>query len=153
MDQTKLSAKETVEYYKEDVTKLLAYLSYFQNKKAADVSRNFDSEMMGNTTLRFPVYDSSLLSFVKLVNQTVFINQNYRYVYSRLGLRTHEDERRAIQNATIQDMEVLGGILSKYVLGGMTRGAVWTEAVEEGIFTSVIEKARDLIVYWDKPIV
>lgn len=152
MEETKRSTKELVDLYKEDVIKLVQYLPYFEGKRASDVSHSFDTEKIGNTTLTFPVYDSTLLAFVKLAEQTVFMDRNYRYVYTRNNIRSHEDERRAIEKATIQEMDILGGILSKYVLGGKTRGAVWTEGVEAGIFFLVIQKMRELIVFWDKPI-
>lgn len=151
MDQAKLSTEEIIAYYKDDLNKLLVYLPYFAGKRAKDVSGQFDGESMGlgNHTLQFPVYDSTLLAFVKVANQTVFMDQNYRYVYSRIGIRNHDDERKVIANCTLKEMDVLGGILSKYVLGGMTKGAVWTEGVEEEIYYRVIEKARDLIAFWD----
>lgn len=151
MEKEKLSTEEIVQVYKEDVKRLVRYLPYFEGKKADDVSRQYTGDEIGEKLMSFPVYDSTLLGFVKEASQTCFMDDNYRYVYSRNGLRTHQDEWKLIERATIQDMDYLGGILSKYVYGGMTKGSVWSEAVEYGIFYRVIKKAQELVEFWDKP--
>ena len=38
-----------------------------------------------------------------------------------------QDELRVIVSADITQMDVLKGILSKYVMGGMTQGKLWTK--------------------------
>jgi hypothetical protein len=150
MEKEKLSTEEIVEYYRADVGRLTRYLSYFEGKKASDVSSRYSGEGMGKNAIHFPIYDSMLLAFVKEVQDTVFIDPNYRYVYTRNQIHTHQDELHKIKGATLLDMELLAGIMSKYVLGGMTKGALWTEAVEYGIFYNIIDKARELIAFWDR---
>ena len=49
-------------------------------------------------------------------------------------------------------MEILGGILSKYTLGGMTMAYLWTEGVEHQIFYRALLKAKSIIEYWDVPL-
>ncbi|MDE7251686.1 MAG: hypothetical protein K2O32_01910 [Acetatifactor sp.] len=102
--------------------------------------------------MSFPVYESTLLSFVKEAKKTSFMDRNYRYIYTRNRIQTHEDERKMIQNAGIKEWDLLCGILSKYVLGGQTKGTYWSEAVKEQIFYQVIKKMCDIIEFWDKPI-
>jgi hypothetical protein len=64
---------------------------------------------------------------------------------------SHDDERRAIENASLKEWDILCGILSKYVLGGQTKGTLWSEAVQERIFYLVIQKMCEIIEFWDKP--
>lgn len=60
--------------------------------------------------------------------------------------------QRLIERATIQDMDTLKGILSKYILGGMTKGQVWSEGVSNGSILKVLLKMKEILEYWDKPI-
>lgn len=105
-----------------------------------------------HATFSFPVYDSTLLSFINDVGVSCFMDTNYHYVYSRNHIRTHEDEWKAIERVTVMDMEILNGILSKYVLGGMTKAVLWKEGVQYEIFLRVLLKAKEIVEYWDKPL-
>ena len=49
-------------------------------------------------------------------------------------------------------MDTLKGILSKYILGGMTKGQVWSEGVSNGSILKVLLKMKEILEYWDKPI-
>ena len=42
----------------------------------------------------------------------------------------------------------LAGILSKYILGGMTKGTVWAEGVYNGVLCLVVEKMDELCKFW-----
>ena len=74
---------------------------------------------------------------------------NYPYVYSKKGMKNAADELRAISEATINDIDVLNGILSKYVMGGRTKAALWNAGVKDGIFLKLLEKYKELLEYWD----
>ncbi len=93
------------------------------------------------------------MSFIKEVQKTTLVDRNYPYVYSKYRYRSVQDELRAIDRASIKDMDILKGILSKYVLGGMTKGRLWTEAVYNRIFLNIIRKMKDNIEFWDRPMV
>ena len=62
-----------------------------------------------------------------------------------------------IQDAQIRDMDDLAGILSKYILSGMTKGSVWAEGVRTGVLYNVIKKMDDLVRFWgqetDRPLI
>ena len=92
------------------------------------------------------------MNLVKDAKRTQLLDRNYAYVYSRHRIRTVEDEQRLIERATIQDMDTLKGILSKYILGGMTKGQVWSEGVSNGSILKVLLKMKEILEYWDKPI-
>lgn len=138
--------------YKSDVERLLNYLPWLESKCGANVSRIYDDNNLSTSTIAFPVYDSTLLSFVKEAMATDLMDSNYVYAYTGYNIRTVEDEKRAIEEATVKDAALLCGILSKYVLGGNTKGSVWTQAVFEGIFVLVLKRMKKLLEIWDAPL-
>ena len=143
----KYTVEDYLDRYEAPVKALMHYLSWLEQHMETDVAQDFkDSE----TTMAFPVYDSNLLAFVKQAQNTKMLDRNYHYVYSRHSLRTAEDELKFIERAQLRDMDDLWGILSKYVMSGMTQGAVWSEGVKNGVFYNVLRKMNDLLVLWSK---
>lgn len=140
-----------VEEYKPDVERLIRYLPWLKEKAGSDVSKKFTDSGIGVNSIPFPVYDSTLLGFIKEVQRTTLLDRNYHYIYSKHRIRTCDDELRMISKADITQMDILKGILSKYVMGGMTKGSLWTDAVREGIFLNVIQKMKENVEFWDKP--
>lgn len=147
--------KDDIEYrrrvvndYRPDVDRLVRYLPWLEEKAGRIVSENFDGSGIGEHSIPFPVYDSTLLGFVKEAQQTGLIDRNYVYTYSRHKIRNVEDEFKAISQADITQMDILKGILSKYVLGGMTKGRMWTEAVQNRIFLKVVQKMKENLDFW-----
>lgn len=134
IEMEKMGREEIVAMYKSDVERLLPYLSWLRDKSGADVTKSYEADD-NKKTIAFPVYDGTLLAFLNELGSTAFMNQNYRYIYSRYRIRDHKDELMQIDKADIMSMEILGGILSKYTLGGMTKAYLWTEGVEHQIFT------------------
>ena len=143
--------QQVVNTYKPDVEKLIRYLPWLEEKADSDVAETFEGSGIKGHSIPFPVYDSTLMSFIKAVQRTGLLDRNYPYIYSQYGIRTVKDELNAISRADIKEMNVLKGILSKYVLGGMTKARLWTEAVANRIFLNVIRKMKENIEFWDKP--
>ena len=149
MEQDKSGIAEVVNNYKEDVVKLCKYLNYLEVKQGEKMYRNYENQE--TPTMKFPVYDSTLLSFIKVAQTTKFINKNYVYTLSRKKLKTPEDEIKFIKSAQIMDMQALGDILSKYVLKGMTKGTLWSEGVSSGVFYYLVKQMKELIEFWTVP--
>lgn len=154
-----LSEKEEIAYrqqvvneYRADVEKLARYLPWLESKKGASVQQSYSGSGVEKNSISFPVYDSTLLAFVKEAQRTKLMDRNYRYVYSRCRIRVPEDEFRAIKRSTIKEMDVLKAILSRYVMEGMTKGRKWPEAVENGVFLAVITKMKENLDFWDHPV-
>ena len=116
------------------------------------VSDSFTGEGIAEHSIPFPVYDSTVLALVKLLNSTPLIDRNYVYVYSRNRLKTHEDEIKLIRNSELKDTANIGAVMSKYVLEGMHKGSMWTEGVTSGIFYEAIVQLKKNIEFWDVPI-
>lgn len=150
MDNEKLSIEEIIAYYKPEVDKLLPYVTWLEAHKGGTVSNNYSGDGITETSIAFPVYDGTLMSFVKTAQATKLMDRNYIYAYSKNRIRTMQDEKRFIQNATIQDMGDMSCILSKYIMKGMTKASMWPEAVQYGIFLDIITKMHDLILFWSK---
>lgn len=145
--------RQVVQEYKADVEKLIRYLPWLEEKSGSNVSETYSGSGIGEHSIAFPVYDSTLLGFVKEVQRTNLLDRNYRYIYSRNRIVTQKDELRAISNSDITRMDILKGILSKYVMGGMTKGRMWTEAVQNRIFLNIVKKMKENLEFWDRPIV
>lgn len=142
--------RELADQYKEALAPFLRYLPWFEEHAGKRTGSSYDGSLDGNNTMSFPVYDSTLLSFVKEASKSSFMNRNYAYIYSRRRIKTPEDERKAIKTATIREWDVLCGILSKYVLGGNAKAYLWTQAVQENIFYLTLDKMREIVEYWDR---
>lgn len=152
MDQGIEYRQKIIAEYKESVVPLLKYYSWLEQSEGKKASSSYQGEGMGETTLNFPVYDATLMNFVKDASKSNLMVRNYQYVFTRNRLQSHDDERRIIQSAGWREWDVLKGILSKYVLGGRTKGTLWTEAVQESIFYLVIKQMKEIIEFWDKPL-
>lgn len=143
--------QQVVDTYKPDVEKLIRYLPWLQDKSGTDssVAESYEGSGIRENSISFLVYDGTLMSFIKDVQKTGLLDRNYPYTYSRYGLRTVQDELKAISHADIREMDLLRGILSKYVMGGMTKGRMWSEAVTNGIFYNVIRRMKQNLEFWD----
>ena len=95
-------------------------------------------------SLSFPVFDGTLMRFVKEVGKSSLMDRNYRYVYSRNHLKSHEDERRLIRMTSWRSWDQLKGILSWYVLGGRVKAVLWGEGVKSGIYLEVLRRMKEV---------
>lgn len=139
--------------YKKELLPLLRYMMYFMERTGEDPTTNYDGKENGNNTLSFPIFDSTLLAFVKEASGTSFMDKNYSYIYSWHRIKNAEDERKLIEKATITEWNVLCGILTNYVQGGMSRAYLWRDGVKENIFYLILSKMKEIVEYWDQPII
>lgn len=130
--------EQIIEQYSGDVEKLLKYLPWLRKVRGDDVESTYEGEGM-ETLIQIPVFDSTLLAFVKEAEKTQFITRNYPYVYTRYRIKSPEMERYLLRTAKIQEIDIFKGIISKYVLEGKRRPAVWRAAVEEEIFATALD--------------
>ena len=149
MGTEQLTPNEVIERYFPDVKKLREYIPYLEKLCGQRGSDTFNQDGLSQHSLVFPVYDSNLLRFVKEAENTIFMNRNYHYSYSKFRMKSVDDELKVIKNCTILQMDVLGDILSKYVLGGRTKSVLCSEAARHVVFIAVVEKADELIHYWE----
>ena len=144
-DSLRLSRDEIIICYKEDVVRLIKFLPWLQGVSGADTTGIYSGEGIDKSSMAVPVYDSTLLNFVKEAKKTDFINRNYVYTFSRYRMKTAQDELRVISTCSLQDISVLGDILSKYILRGDVRGAVWAEGVKNGVYLALLLKLKELM--------
>lgn len=152
MENENVYLEELMQKYREKSESLLRYIPYFEQKIG---QRNYDiyqgsGEM--KTSVPIPIYDSTLLAFVKEVQKTGLVDRNYVYVLSNHGIRKPADELPAVQRAEFKDIEVIYAVMAKYVLGGMTRGSMWSQAVENGIFLECLKKLKEVLNVWEHPL-
>lgn len=146
--------QQLVREYKQMLKPLLAYLPWFVKNAGQPGSTSYRGEDLPERSMSFsfPVYDATLMGFIREATKSPLMEKNYSYTYTRNRIKTHDDERRLIQAADLKDWDILRGILSKYVLGGRTKAVLWSEAVRENIFAMVLEKMRKIVEFWDKPV-
>ena len=140
-----MTSAEVFDKYKDDMLKLIAYLPWLEEKSGkCKVSDIYNGDGLDQHSISFPVFDGNLLRFVKEAENTVFMDRNYVYVFSRNGLKTPQDEIEFVKKQTMLKMDNLGGILSKYVMGGRTKSRLWSEAMDNGIFLAVVSRLKEL---------
>ena len=147
MEQENAAVEAFRREFTDTINQLIVYVPYFKKNKASDVSTSYDGKY-GKSSLKFPVFDGTLMDFVKKAQSTNLIDRNYPYVYSRNQIKTHEKELQLIKKATIRDTGILKGIFSKYVLEGRTKSNRWAEGVEYGIYLAVIEKLKEILDFY-----
>ncbi len=147
-----MKPQQIMQYYRADIELLARYIPWFEQKRGQEVSNDYHCEGEKATSFSFPVYDGTLLSFVKDVQKTKLTDRNYQYVYSRNHINTVADEYVLIDRASVQDLGILVGILSKYILGGRTKGTLWSEGAKNGVYLAIVQKLKDLCEFWDKPL-
>lgn len=152
MEKDMLYMHEVANGYRPDVERMIRYIPWLESKVGNKISNLYQGNGIEEHSIPFPVYDGTLMNLVKDAKRTQLLDRNYAYVYSRHRIRTVEDEQRLIERAAIQDMDTLKGILSKYILGGMTKGQIWSEGVSNGSILKVLLKMKEILEYWDKPI-
>lgn len=150
-ENEKQTTGNLVAEYKDTVMTLAKFLPYFEKKSGETVMSYYVAEQATENAMRIPIYDSTLLAFVKEAEKTKLINRNYDYIYRKYAMRTPADELRLIERATIREMEIFGAILSKYIIRGRTRGRVWNEGVENGVFYCLLSRMKEVIEFWDIP--
>ena len=140
---------EIAEEYREDLMKLLRYLPFLEQKGGKDVQEFYEGDGE-HSVIPVPVYDSTLLGFVKEARSTKFMNRNYPYAYRKWKMADPASERAAMEAASLMDIDLFRGVISKYVLEGQRKSWVWTTAVEEKIFVTALVKLRSLIFDYSK---
>jgi len=123
------------------------YIPWLLERKGQRQTKIYDGNNTSHT-VPVPVYDSTLLNFVRGMQDTGMMNRNYPYVYSKNMLHNHEDELALIEKCELKDMDIIIGIISKYVLGGMAKGILWSDAVEEGIFYHALVRMKEILEVW-----
>ncbi|MGN0402813.1 MAG: hypothetical protein ACI4HQ_11245 [Acetatifactor sp.] len=151
MEQNMEYRQQQAQNYKQIVMPLLRYLPWLEQKCGQQVSSFYRGPEFTEHSMSIPVFDGTLLNFIREAEGSALMDRNYCYVYTRNRIKTHDDERRVIESADIQDWDTLRGILSNYVLGGRTKSALWSQAMQENIFLLVLKKMKQIIEYWDKP--
>ena len=140
-----MTAAEVFDKYRSDIEKLIAYLPWLEEKSGkSKVSDIYNGDGLDEHSISFLVYDGTLLRFVKDAENTQFMDRNYVYVISRNRLKSAEEEVEFVKKQTMLKMDNIGGILSKYVMGGRTKARLWSEAVDKGVFLAVVTRLKEL---------
>ncbi len=147
MDNDDLTqVQQYIKKYDADMAKLQPYIPYFEEKLGQAVSKPYDGEQ-GHSSMEFPVYEGTLMSFIRTAQKTVFMDRNYVYAYTKRRIKTTAQEDACLKNATIKDEDFLNAVLSKYVMEGMRKTGVWQDAVRRGLFLNALKKHKEILDY------
>ena len=69
--------RQVVEMYKPDVERLIRYLPWLESKAGSSVAETFEGSGIKGHSITFPVYDGTLMSFIKEVQKTTLVDRNY----------------------------------------------------------------------------
>ena len=136
--------EKIIKEYHDSVEPLLSYLPWLSQHAGETGETLYGEQGISEHSLSFPVYDATLLRFVREAGKSSLMDRNYRYVYSRNHLKTHEDEKALIAKTSWRSWDQLKGILSCYVLGGRVKATLWSEGVKARVYLMVLEKMRDI---------
>ena len=107
LDSQKLSIDEVLICYEEDVIKLLKFLPLLEKVSGGETSSIYNGEGIEKTIMPVPVYDSTLLNFIKVAETTEFMNRNYVYTYSRYNIKSAKDELSVIEHHIVMLKRVM----------------------------------------------
>ncbi|MCL2051250.1 MAG: hypothetical protein FWG91_05940 [Lachnospiraceae bacterium] len=147
MENDKEHRLQLIADYRQWLEPYFRYIPWFEERIGKNQAKLYDGDNTSQT-ISVPVYDSTLLNFVKSINSTGFMNRNYPYIYSKYGLTSCADELARIEKCDLKDVDVIVGIISKYVIGGMAKGKLWTDAVSEGIFYHALVRIKQILDVW-----
>ena len=144
--------EELMQKYRGKSENLLRYIPYFEQKLGQKNYDIYEADGEIKNSVSIPVYDSTLLAFVKEVQKTGLVDRNYVYVLSNYGIRRAQDELPTVARAEFKDIGVIYAVMAKYVLGGMTKGMMWSQAVEKGIFLECLKRLKTVLNVWEHPL-
>ena len=152
MENENVYRQEIIDKYRTAMESLLRYIPWLEQKSGSSMVHTYAGDNSPSNSVPIPVYDSTLLGFVKDMQKTGLMDRNYRYVFSRKGIISEKDEIRVIDETEFKEIEVIFGVMAKYVLGGMTKGMLWPRAVENGVFLHGLKRVKELLDIWDEPL-
>ncbi|MBP5282813.1 MAG: hypothetical protein J6Z22_09990 [Lachnospiraceae bacterium] len=144
MGQEPTGQEKIIAEFHEVAEPLLVYLPWLEQHAGQSGSEIFGGQGIAENSLCFPVYDATLMRFVKEVGKTSLMDRNYRYVYSRNHIQSHEDERALILRTNWRSWDQLKGVLSFYVLGGRVKASLWSEGVKANIYLMVLKRMQEI---------
>lgn len=152
MENENVYKQEMVNKYRTAIGDLFRYIPWLEQKTGSKMVQTYAGDNSPSNSVPIPVYDSTLLGFVKDMQRTGLMDRNYRYVFTRKGITSEQDEIRVIDETEFKEIEVIFDIMAKYVLGGMTKGMLWPRAVENGVFLHGLKRIKELLDIWDEPL-
>jgi len=152
IENANLYRQELIQKYRTVIEPVFRYIPWLTKKQGTQTSYLYQGDDVPVNSVPVPVYDGTLLSFVKDMQATGLMRRNYVYVFSRCNIHSQQDELNYIAGAKLADIEDIFDIMAKYVLGGMTKGRLWSEGVESGVFLQALLKMKEILEVWDKPL-
>ena len=146
----RLQRMEMIREYRTELEKLLKYIPWLEKNRGQNLSTPYAGDDVEKNSIAFPVYDGTLLNFIRELSATRWMNRNYMYDYRRYRIENAEEEKRVIARAGVKELGLICSILSRYAMKGRTKGSVWSEGVINGVYLDALLKIKAIILQWDK---
>ena len=92
MENENIYRQEMLNKYRSAMGDLFRYIPWFEQKMGAKTMQTYAGNDSPSNSVPIPVYDSTLLGFVKEMQRTGLMDRNYVYVYSQYGIKNEQDE-------------------------------------------------------------
>ena len=101
MEQSSEYREQLLESYKQAVRPLLPYLPWLEQSAGKKASSLYSGQDIGVHSVSFPVYDGTLLNFVREAGKSPLMDRNYAYIYQTSDLypsgRTEYDSKSRLE--------------------------------------------------------
>ena len=98
----------------------------------------------GSTSTKIGVFEDETLLFEETLRHSTEEIAQYASIVDQKDFR-----KEIITNLlAAKDFDILAGILSRYVLLGMTKGTLWNEGTYNGVFLNLILKMKEIVEFW-----
>ena len=129
-------------YTKEIFRPLLDFISYFEDEKIEFVSWSHGgNDKDGLLTMSYPKYDKGLINFIKAVENSGIIMNNYlEFLADKIGIKN--DINSAIING---DLNTIRAALTYFIRQERFCDGLWGKAVNDKTFLHILYRAKELL--------
>lgn len=82
MEQKTEDRQQMIRQYRQMLDPLLRYLPWMEGNAGKMASRSYQGQGISKNSMSFPVYDATLLNFVREASESALMDRNYSYVYT-----------------------------------------------------------------------
>ena len=92
MEQVTEYRHKLIEEYKQAAGPLFKFVPWLEKNSGKPGSTNYRGQGFTEHSMSFPVYDATLMSFMKEASASSLMDRNYNYVYTRKNIKPHDPE-------------------------------------------------------------
>lgn len=123
---------------------LIQFISYFEDESLRYCTWKPTARTeSGTCILGYPIYDDRLLMFIKAVNDSGIMVQDYRSTLNGIIDSNQKDPIKMIEN--MNDLVTVKAMLTYYVRAERFGDGSWAFAAENKVFFKILIKLKELL--------